>query len=297
MDTQVSARQNQPAFLRLIAASRNRYDAARRLHRARVYLTVAVAILGPVVVLIQPSWKGAVGLLGGVTIVVSWVLRQTEPAHAEAAARIQELFDTDLFELRWNRILAGQKPTNEEVIADARRFRGPRDKFKGWYTDPSPLGSPFSTLLCQRSSCVWDRRQRERYGWLVLAATVLAILGLAIFAWLRDMRLADYVTALMLPAMSAYLLGFETFRDMQRTAQGRRQLEGEVEDMIDRELATPGCISDENLRDIQDRLFLLRSRPGAVPQWLYDWIRVGFQEDMAEAVDDHKARILARVRS
>ena len=108
---------------------------------------------------------------------------------------------------------------------------------------------------------------------------------------------ADYVTALMLPAMSAYLLGFETFRDMQRTAQGRRQLEGEVEDMIDRELATPGCISDENLRDIQDRLFLLRSRPGAVPQWLYDWIRVGFQEDMAEAVDDHKARILARVRS
>lgn len=295
VDTQVSARQNQPAFLRLIAAARYRYDTARRLHRARVYLTVAVAILGPVVVLVQPSWKGAVGLLGGVTVVVSWVLRQTEPAHAEAAARIQELFDIDLFELRWNRILAGPKPTNEEVIADARRFRGERDKFKGWYADPSPLGVPFSTLLCQRASCVWDRRQRERYGWLVLAATVVGIVGLVIFAWLRDMRLADYVTALMVPAMSAYLLGFETFRDMQRTALGRRQLEGEIEDMIERELATRGCISDERLRDIQDRLFLLRSRPGAVPQWLYDWVRVGFQEDMAEAVSDYKDKIAARL--
>jgi hypothetical protein len=256
-----------------------------------------VALLGPVVVLIQPNWKGAVGLLGGVTVVASWVLRQTEPAHAEAAARIQDLFDTDLFELRWNRILAGPRPTNEEVIADARSFRGTRDKFKDWYGDPSPLGRPFSTLLCQRSSCVWDRRQRERYGWLVLAATIAAIIGLGIFAWLRDMRLADYVTTLMLPAMSAYLLGFETFRDMQRTAQGRRQLEGEVEDMIERELAAPGCISEENLRDVQDRLFLIRSRPGSVPQWLYDWIRVGFQEDMTEAVDDRKAQILARVRS
>jgi hypothetical protein len=102
---------------------------------------------------------------------------------------------------------------------------------------------------------------------------------------------------LMLPAMSVYLLGFETFRDMQRTAQGRRQLEGEVEDMIERELAAPGSISDENLRDVQDRLFLIRSRPGSVPQWLYDWIRVGFQEDMTEAIDDRKAQILARVRS
>ncbi len=296
VETQVGVRQNEPAFLRLIAAARYRYDTARRLHRARVYVTAAVAVLGPVVVLVQPSWKGAVGLLGGVTVVVSWVLRQTEPAHAEAAARIQELFDTDLFDLRWNRILAGSKPTNEEVIADARRFRGERDRLKDWYADPSPLGVPFSTLLCQRASCVWDRRQRQRYGLLVLATTVVGILGLEVFAVLRDMRLADYVTALMVPAMSAYLLGFETFRDMQWTAQGRRQLEAEIEDLIERELATPGFVSHESLRDIQDRLFLLRSRPGAVPQWLYEWVRVGFQEDMAQAVSDYKDKISARLR-
>jgi hypothetical protein len=109
------------------------------------------------------------------------------------------------------------------------------------------------------------------------------------------MRLADYVTALMIPAMSAYLLGFETFRDMQRTAQMRRQLEGAIEDLIDRELAQRRSTGVESLRDIQDRLFLLRSRPGAVPQWLYDWVRIGFQEDMAEAINDYKDSIAARL--
>lgn len=291
MDAQIGVSQNQPAFLRLIAAARHRYDTARRLHRARVYMTIAVATLGPVAVLFQPSSKGAVGLLGGVTVIASWVLRQTEPTHAEAAARVQELFDTSLFELRWNRILVGPKPTNEEMIADARRFRGEREKLKDWYVDPSPLESPFSVLLCQRSSCVWDRRQRERYGWLVLATTIVGIVSLAAFAWFRDMRLADYVTALMIPAMSAYLLGFETFRDMQRTAQILRQLEGEIEQLIEQELAKRGCVTRENLRDIQDRLFLLRSSPGAVPQFVYDWVRIGFQQDMAEAVKDYKVRI------
>jgi len=258
-------------------------------------MTIAVAILGPVAVLVQPSSKGVVGLLGGVTVIASWVLRQTEPAHAEAAARVQELFDTNLFELRWNRILVGPKPTNEEMIADARRSRVEGEKLKDWYVDPSPLESPFSVLLCQRSSCVWDRRQRERYGWLVLATTIVGIVGLAAFAWFRDMRLADYVTALMIPAMSAYLLGFETFRDMQRTAQIRRQLEGEIEELIEQELVQRRSMNVESLRDIQDRLFLLRSRPGAVPQWLYDWVRIGFQEDMAQAVNDYRETILERL--
>jgi len=71
----------------------------------------------------------------------------------------------------------------------------------------------------------------------------MGIVGLAAFAWFRDMRLADYVTALMIPAMSAYLLGFETFRDMQRTAHIRRQLEGEIEQLIEQELAQHGSIS------------------------------------------------------
>jgi hypothetical protein len=292
---QIGVSQNEPAFLRLVAAARHRYDTARRLHRARAYMTIAVAILGPVAVLVQPSSKGVVGLLGGVTVIASWVLRQTEPAHAEAAARVQELFDTNLFELRWNRILVGPKPTNEEMIADARRSRVEGEKLKDWYVDPSPLESPFSVLLCQRSSCVWDRRQRERYGWLVLATTIVGIVGLAAFAWFRDMRLADYVTALMIPAMSAYLLGFETFRDMQRTAQIRRQLEGEIEELIEQELVQRRSMNVESLRDIQDRLFLLRSRPGAVPQWLYDWVRIGFQEDMAQAVNDYRETILERL--
>jgi hypothetical protein len=56
-------------------------------------------------------------------------------------------------------------------------------------------------------------------------------------------------------------------------------------------LDNPGTLSEQRVREIQDQLYLSRTRPGNVPQWLYDRLRPGYESQMQATTDQLRTEL------
>ncbi|PJG59246.1 hypothetical protein CUC53_08045 [Aeromonas cavernicola] len=97
------------------------------------------------------------------------------------AARIQEVFDTNLFELEWNEIVVGKKPEYELAYEKAKKYGLDAERIvnlKEWYpTVIDKVTSIFGVFFCQRVNIYWDTRMRLRYSLAVRMILVLIELG------------------------------------------------------------------------------------------------------------------------
>jgi hypothetical protein len=305
-----------------MAAANFLYDRVRLVHRIRAWLTVGLAVLGTLVVLAisSPSvagWATAVGpgtffiggvgtvvkwlslqkaiqpaifLIGGAAIFINWLIRQWEQNLATTAARVHESYETELFRLRWNNSLVGPKPAAVDVAAATRQYKGEINQFKNRYEDPGPLGHDFGVLVCQQATCAWARSQDWIYAKVVLGLTATLFVAFVLLALLLGMTVGDYLSKLLVPALAAYLLGLDTFQDLRRGVDTRKRLESEATGLIDAEVETPGSLTKDALRDLQDGIFVLRTRAAGVPRMFYNRLRAGFERDRKKTIDDIKRR-------
>jgi hypothetical protein len=180
---------------------------------------------------------------------------------------VQELYDTRLFNLPWNRAVAGREPAPDDVAAAARRIKNDA-KFRDWYTvDVSGCSDAEAVLLCQRQSAVWARRDHIGYSRvLYVTAAVWALFGV-IFAISRNMTLAEYLVKLFLPSAPAYLDSIELARSHAQHSKAREQLENDLGDLWDRRQTQ--ALTFDDCREVQDAAFNLRRTGPRVPNWYY----------------------------
>jgi hypothetical protein len=226
--------------------------------------------VAPVAVLLVPTGGEILAALGAGWLVASrTVLTWLEEYAVLRALRVQEFYETRLFELPWNTTLAGREPSPEDVTAAAAHIRRDR-RYRDWFSiDLGDTPWPGDVLLCQRQSMVWSRRDHRSYGTVILAAglTWFAI-GLAL-ALYRDLSLSAYLVRLFLPSCPALLDCVELARDHWRHAARREKTEQEIQDLWDAHRTDPAGIDPAECRRIQDAAFLLRRDGPRVPGFFY----------------------------
>jgi hypothetical protein len=197
------------------------------------------------------------------------LLEDSRRAHA---AKVQELYDTELFGLEWNAALVGRRPVPED-IADAAGHVKDRAPYLDWYSvEVTGLTIPKDVLLCQRQSAIWARHDQRAYAWFLLTVGVgwlLAGLGLALA---RNMTLGEYLVKLFLPSSPAYLDAIELARAHWRHGNARQRLEDDIEDLWQRQ-QDGGAVTQEDCRRVQDSAFVLRRSGPPVATWFYKWRR------------------------
>jgi hypothetical protein len=202
---------------------------------------------------------------------------------------MQEKLDTELFGLRWNDFLAEERPTGEDENNADRDYRGNRSNFHH-YPDLKGIPPIYAQLLAQRSNAVWDHRQRRRYA---IIAGVATILTFAFGVWVgRKMTTSSYLLFVALPAAPAYVQGLEAALEQLQVSTRRKRLYETIQRVIELDLNGIRPVSDTDVRDAQDMLFVLRCRPGNVPQLLYKRLRPGYRDDMEKGTAGWKERIL-----
>jgi hypothetical protein len=77
-------------------------------------------------------------------LIASWL----ERGRLKAAAAIQEEFDTTIFDIPWNGLLA-PRPDPEDVAAAAARLRGDRAALRQWHQRRTPS---HTNSKCSRAS-------------------------------------------------------------------------------------------------------------------------------------------------
>lgn len=285
----------QRAYVDLVRASREAYRRAKRIGGAHVSLSLLVAIGGPLVVGIvshfcpasAPNTKAWIGIFAIATILIDVLF--LEPCIKElqtTGARIQEQFDTKVYELPWNKVKAGA-PVDAGTIGSlvsSHKTKFPDDeKFLNWY--PVIVGEiplSYARLVCQKSSMQWDSSLRNAICWIyAIILLALFIISLA-YALAAGYDMQAFVLTVLMPLFPAARQVWRELNTHKETAADMGRASGGLDALWDELLA--GAIDEkesaQRARLLQDELFDRRRRAPAIPEWLYQYRR-----------DDYEARM------
>src|SRR4051812_23567705 len=107
----ISERQNEERQMNFLFVQRELYSGAKKYFIWRTTIALVFATIGPIIT----SLNDEIGIYIGITAIAyllidNLFLERIESSKRLNAAKIQELFDTYLFELPWNKFVAGKKP-------------------------------------------------------------------------------------------------------------------------------------------------------------------------------------------
>jgi hypothetical protein len=275
-------------LLRLAAASAV-YALGKQILGRQATLTVLGGFASPIVVATFPQLKvWAAFYAFSVALLDALVLERLQSDRRQTGAKIQELFDCDLFHLPWRRMVVGEPPTPEVVTEEGSRYKRRHKDFshlRDWYSPAvSRLSLPLARLVCQRTNAWWDSTLRKRYCTslkVLLWGLVLFVFALSIH---RGMTMDVFVLAVLAPLTPAILWGVREIRKNSSAADDLGKLQTHIDGLWRDALA--GHLAGDALEEesvlIQNQVFHSRSKNPFVFNWVYRVLRGEKEKTMHE---------------
>lgn len=261
----ITQSQNLDRSIDLLCAQRQCYSMSKRMFYSRMFATLGIAVLGPTLLLLMPEIAVQLSLFAIIYLIVDlfWIRRIEERLRVNGA-KIQELFDTEVFKLPWNAVACGAKPDREFVSEWKSKFdanQGDVASLVDWYpSEVSKLEHNAARLVCQRTNLWWDVDLRRKLFWWLIAA-VITLLFILVFLFNSQVSILTAAIFVMLPFFeftTVYATG------QHSTIKRSAELKSLVEDCMDKR-----DFGDESSRRIQDAMFQHRSSAPFVPDFFY----------------------------
>ncbi len=280
--------QNTEPYIELVKAFKSVYSKAKLLGSVRVIVAILSAGIAPFVVVFIPDWDKSLAFIGALcTVICEGPLEALEDNRKSEAARIQEQFDIGLFGISWNKAFAGNQVAPEEIASEARQFNG-KQEVKDWYADPGKIPFPLDVLLCQRSSLIWDARQRRHFASIISLLTLLLFVFGVGFSIYKHQSLIDYLLSIFAPSVPALLQGVKAARAHSKNATDKDELVELIQENWDSAIIELSSVASPDCRVIQDRSFLLRKEGPMTPDFWHNHHRSHYEMDMQAAVTKYR---------
>ena len=258
--------QNTADRRRLVAAQSRSYSDAKRVFAVRISAVAALGLVSCVLSLLYPGGAAFIGGVGGTALlIISIIVRSLEKNLRGRAAAIQEEFDTQIFQIPWNKVQASH-PSGKDIALAADRYRGGRDA--NWYDPTDKTHRPFDILICQEANLGWGATMHWLWGWTLVSLTALAAVGIIAIQLVLSLPPDGFFLSLIAPfiallkeAMEQIAANFETWRD-------KRAIESKIADCWRDGMDGLGAPSIEEIRSVQNRIFQFRLSNPFVPDWL-----------------------------
>jgi len=276
---QISTKQNEQTQLERLAAQREIYSFAKRLHVLQIFITVFIPIL---LFLLSSIWLVLIiyTALFGILVFVfdSIILTPTIKSLKTKAAKIQELFDCDVLELEKSPLKTVSNITVEEILLNYnahKKIATNIEKIRDWYpTNISELPISLARIICQRANCWWDSKLRIRYSNFLKYFGIIVFTSIFVFSFISDV---DVVT------LTLYLSGLvPLFQFCSREYFEHRDAAKRLDELV--------CYSEQiweyaldnstdyhelnlNSRRLQDEIFEHRSKSPLILDKFYNLFR------------------------
>ena len=218
-------------------------------------------------------------------------------AKKEEAAKIQEEFDTDVFNLQWDDTNVGSKPDSGLILKKSKKFNKNNQNYTGflnWYTfKAASFRYPESIAFCQQQNLFWDSSLRKEiafYSKILLTIIIGIVLILGVVNDFTFRGLITNVVSLLLPiCLFFYKIiteHYETIKEMERLRGINDQL---VESIISTSLSSAEVL--KKCRQLQTAIYNHRKSARPIPNWLHKINK----NDQEEESDDRMQQYLDRI--
>lgn len=293
---QITDTQNQSSNLKRLVAQSYLYSRAKFYSNVQVVAVLIVPIAAALATALYDEvhpW-GALAYLSTIPLgefFFEWLKR----LNRERAAAIQEDFDCSVLELPWNEVLAGNRPTEEEVYSAYIRAQPVNeDQLKDWY--PSVLDSlPLhqARIVCQRSNCRWDAPLRDRFRTLIWFLVTILCVSVVTIGILFGLSTYTLVVDIVVPIAPILVRAIREAKQQKKAADDSQSLQRRLTILLDQTLNGDLAASKAKIqsRELQNKIFWYRSAYPPVPDCIYRGSKQVSEEAMKEAASEIVTRI------
>lgn len=298
----ITTEQNTNKQLQRLAAQRQLYATAKNVLAFHVLLSGPVAVASAFLALLFPPAKGYIALWAVAVVLcdIFWLTPWQKRLRGSAAG-IQELFDCDVLSLPWNDLKAGKRPDSELVKEQSEKYSTWGHKMpplNNWYpvaVDELPLH--VGRIVCQRSNCWWDSKQRRRYATSIIAVVSIIFVVVLILAMSNKLTIEDFVVKVLAPLAPAMLLGIRQYLDHMEAAARLEKLKDHAEKLWSEAVCgkrSPSYMTTA-ARSLQDEIIESRRRSPLVFDAIFKRLRSKYDAQMnhgaAELVAEAKIKL------
>lgn len=264
-DPPIGVAQNMEEAQRLLAAQSSLYTSSKTARDIRVGVVLLAAVCLALAAALSDGGDVPVGVVGGlVVLIASLIAAQRQQSRTELAVAVQERFDTQVFQLKWNSLCVRRTPTGQEVAGAASKYRG--DRTRDWYPDTGTAERPLDILICQQANLGWGAFVHRSWAWLVVTVSIGAIALGAVVWWGVDLTAFQGMNILALPALPLLWEASDEVRRHFESAKGKDETQQLVLSIWQEGLTNKGTTASR-CRDIQNEIVHIRRTNAHVPDW------------------------------
>jgi len=276
----INQRQNEKIFIDYLKAQRAAYSQCKT-YQFVDFISVLIAIVLPIIGLINNKCVNSLGAFGVIWTIIYLVVENFRKNKSQQGAKIQEQFDTELFEIPWNEVLCKNKVNKDIQVDLANRYSA--DDLSDWYSKEigSDIPREIAVLLCQRINFSWELNLRKKFVLYLVVALLIYYGAIIVTSIIVNLGLLDTLI-LLAPSISFLIYGVQNVGTLKSQSKSKE----EYLDLIDlkiQDYSLNKTIPDNTfLRQVQDVIFNQRNFSEKIPDWFYN----AFKEDNENRIDE-----------
>lgn len=285
--------QNQPQFLEKLSASNRLYDQSVGVAYIQFIIAVIIAIVFPILSNYFPAYQGwlTIGTLL-YFIVQVFYLHEWEGRRRHDATVLQEIFDTELFSLPWNEVIAGERMTDEQLKKYLRKNKNlDKEENLNWYPPAvAEVSLPMARIMCQRSSVWWNSRLRRTCAQIIMGLNIVIIVALL---WIyRNAPAGSFSNHLVL-FLPLFEILITTAFSYRKSANRMHRLRVILDNFLKKYLEDKQYqVPEDTSRAIQDEIFRNRASARPTPRFIYAMLLARYKKTMNLSAEEYIAKLL-----
>ena len=265
MSNGIGERQNEENNIAYLAAKRQLYRDAKNWNRAVCVCSVILPFALSVLQIFITHVHTYLYILSITSWAVSGLIKRKVEKEKRTAAYIQQKFDTNVYQMPWNKYLFEKDRNVSGIVAEKSekilRDESEKSKLMNWYMVADNIGLNKGILACQRENISWDIGLRRRYK--VASLGGISIMIMIVFA--SSLICQGDVFGELFFVMPLLQWGYDTVEVLNRDIERLNKLDemvnlSEEKTMID-------------LQIIQREICLHRESSYAIPDFFYNWFK------------------------
>ena len=193
------------------------------------------------------------------------------------AAKIQQQFDCNVFELQWNRYTFGAQPSLEDINSNAKSSND--EDFLNWYDrDVDIVDRMLAVIICQRINLTYDVALRKKF---LCSLTIISIIILIIIlgiAFYEDEGLRTTIVFVAVPLIPVIRWFFSTRKANSDNIEKCERIKKIIDDYLEEYRNNGIVFSDIDLCEIQNCIYDHRKTAFKIPDFIYNKMRSNQEE-------------------
>lgn len=270
----ICRKQNLPENIDRLAAQRHLYSLAKRVSHFIFVVCIVLPVVLAIIKLLYPGiewYAKMVVVFSFLATIAKNILGDVKKSRQNLAARIQQLFDCDLYNMVWNDALCGNRPLPEEIFRYKEGVQ--REKLYNWYElEIESLIHENAVLVCMRTNVVYDQGIRRYYQHLCSGIAIVAALFVFSSGLIVDIsfwNLFLYGIVPLMPVVSWYVDVKNQYRkNMAALDKLHVLIKNGLEKAEEKKVVT-----SQELMTIQNFIFIHRNTSYTIPDFIYNMKR------------------------